>query len=84
MPTIESAENLELHTINTVKTPWGEFVIDADKAAEAVANFLSHYRRSRAGGYELGWGWLQKNVNALSAACVIKSTADPNGGGSRM
>lgn len=84
MPIIESAENMELHTVNTVKTPWGEFVIDADKAAEAVANFLSHYRRSRAGGYELSQGWFEKNVNGLSAACVIKSIADPSGGGSRM
>lgn len=70
-------------SISTVKTTWGEFTIDADKAAEAVGAFLSHYRRSCAGGYTPDTGWFEKNIRTLSADCVIKSVADINGGGFR-
>jgi len=74
--TIEASQSPDTHTICTVKATWGEFVIDADKAAEAVAGFLSHYYRSRMGGYSLSNDWIEEAAIALSKKCVIRSVED--------
>lgn len=65
---IKESENLKLERVLTVSTDRGdEYVINADRAVCALAEFFSDVANERRAGWHLNAGWYEAEFRKLFA-----------------